>query len=205
MGAAVMRRVAGPALALLALCLAAGAVVAKVQTDKVTVSGPGLEVTVEVTDRAALDALALTQFADLREPVEPPANAGSGYTVLRFFRASNVAGRAARPATLLDPAEEIQFQREQGYRPIDRVRYHPDAAGGRGYLFYEHLNLNVMVPYEGNWYRVTAKGDAAMRRVLSEHGVQLEREQQTSTILLLALLASAGLLALARRHARANR
>ena len=199
------------AILLLALSLAAGAAVAKVQTAKITVSGPGLEGTVEVTDRVALEALEITQFADLKNAVEPPANSGPGYTVMRFYREGEEEGGAApRPARLLSPADEVGFQREQGYRLIDRVRYHPDPAGGRGYLFYEHLNLNVMVPYEGNWYRVTAEGDVTMRRVLADHGVQLEREpagkwRGIGIGLALVLLGSGALLALGARHVRANR
>lgn len=113
------------------------------------------------------------RFEYFEQPIKPPEDIGPGYTLIRYFRDGEYAEQAEHPNALLDPAEEIQFQREQGFRPIDKVRYHPDPAGDPGYIFYVHLNLNIIVPYEGNWYRATKVGDATIRDVLAENHVPL--------------------------------
>lgn len=155
--------------------LATGAAWAKNKTtaERITITGPGMTRTIEVTDLVTLQKLSLMRFENFEQPVEPPEGIGPGYTIIRYFWTDGYGELAEHPDALLDPAEEIQFQREQGFRPIDKVRYHPDPNGGLGYVFYEHLNLNILVPYEGNWYQATEVGDETIRRVLAENEVSL--------------------------------
>ena len=155
--------------------LAVGVTWAKGKTtaERITITGPGMTRTIVVTDLVTLQKLSLMRFEDFEQPIEPPEYVGPGYTIIRYFRDGEYVDQAEHPTALLDPAEERQFQREQGFRPIDKVRYHPDPAGGPGYIFYVHLNLNIIVPYEGNWYRATKVGDATIRGVLVENDVPL--------------------------------
>lgn len=159
--------------------LTAGAARAKITTARITISGPGLTRTIEVTDLVTLQKLSPERFEDTAQPVNPPQDLGPGFTLIRYYRPDGYVEPAERPNALLDPAEEIQFQREQGFRPIDQVRYHPDPSDGPGYVFYEHYNLNVIVPYEGNWYRATEVGEATIRDVLAENDVSLTDEKTT--------------------------
>ncbi len=151
----------------------------KTTAERITITGPGMTTTIEVTDLITLQKLSLMNFEDFEQPIEPPEDIGPGYTIIRYFRDGEYVEQAEHPNALLDPAEEILFQREQGFRPIDKVRYHPDPTGGSGYIFYIQLNLNIIVPYEGNWYRATEVGDATIRGVLAENGVSLPVENVT--------------------------
>ncbi|MAU00711.1 MAG: hypothetical protein CL608_26500 [Anaerolineaceae bacterium] len=187
--------------------LTAGNARAKITTARITISGPGMTRTIEVTDLVTLQKLSPERLEDTEHPVNPPEDLGPGFTVIRYYRPDGYVEPVERPSVLLDSAEEIQFQREQGFRPIDQVRYHPDPSGGPGYIFYEHYNLNVIVPYEGNWYRATEVGEATIRGVLAENDVSptdekttiqlwlAEGENRGSGLLLIAV--SGGLLVLA--------
>ena len=145
----------------------------KTTAERITITGPGMTTTIVVTDIVTLQKLSLMSFEDFEQPIEPPEDIGPGYTIIRYFRDGEYVEQAEHPNALLDPAEEILFQREQGFRPMDKVRYHPDPTGGSGYIFYIQLNLNIIVPYEGNWYRATEMGDAMIRGVLAENDVSL--------------------------------
>lgn len=163
--------------------------------------------TIEVTDLVTLQKLSPERLEDTEHPVNPPEDLGPGFTVIRYYRPDGYVEPVERPSVLLDSAEEIQFQRKQGFRPIDQVRYHPDPSGGPGYIFYEHYNLNVIVPYEGNWYRATEVGEATIRGVLAENDVSPTDEKTTMQLwlaegenrgaVLLLIVVSGGLLVLA--------
>jgi hypothetical protein len=156
-------------------CLTAGITSAKSKTtaERITITGSGLTKTIQVTDPVTLQNLSLMRLENFEQPIEPPENIGPGYTIIRYFHDGENTQQTEHPNALLDTAEEVQFQRQQGFRPIDKVRYHPDPAGDLGYIFYEQLNLNIIVPYEGNWYRATKVGDATIQHVLSENDVLL--------------------------------
>lgn len=151
----------------------------KTTAERITITGPGMTTTITVTDLVTLQKLSLMSFEDFDQPIEPPEDIGPGYTIIRYFRDGENVEQAEHPNALLDPAEEVLFQREQGFRPIDKVRYHPDPDGGSGYIFYIQLNLNIIVPYEGNWYRATEMGDATIRDVLAENNVSLPVKNKT--------------------------
>jgi hypothetical protein len=148
----------------------------KTTAERITITGPGMTTTIVVTDIVTLQKLSLMSFENFEQPIEPPEGVGPGYTIIRYFRDGEYVEQAEHPDAVLDPAEEILFQREQRFRPIDKVRYHPDPTGGSGYIFYIQLNLNIIVPYEGNWYRATDMGDATIRGVLAENDVSLPVE-----------------------------
>src|SRR5919108_5584670 len=53
--------------------------------DKATISGPGLKGEVEITDKAALAALALGTMEDFKQgPIAAP-QVGEGYVITRYF------------------------------------------------------------------------------------------------------------------------
>lgn len=160
--------------------LTAGAVRAKgITTARITITGPGMTRTIEVTDLVTLQKLSPQRFEDVDQPVNPPQDLGPGFTIIRYYRPDGYVEPAEHPNALLDPAEERQFQWKQGFLPIDQVRYHPDLSGGLGYIFYEHYNLNAIVPYQGNWYRATEMGQTTIQRVLTENNVSLTDEKTT--------------------------
>jgi hypothetical protein len=165
----------------------------KTTAERITITGPGMTETIVVNELVTLQKLSLMSFEDFEQPIEPPEDIGPGYTIIRYFRDGEYVEQAEHPNALLDPAEEIQFQREQGFRPIDKVRYHPDPAGDLGYIFYVQLNLNIIVPYEGNWYQATKVGDTTIQRVLAENDVSLPTENVT---MYSSIVISGGLLCL---------
>jgi hypothetical protein len=148
----------------------------KTTAERITITGPGMNTTIVVTDIVTLQKLSLMSFEDFEQPIEPPEDIGPGYTIIRYFRDGEYVEEVEHPNALFDPAEEIMFQREQGFRPMDKIRYHPDPTGGSGYIFYIQLNLNIIVSYEGNWYRATEMGDETIRGVLAENDVSLPVE-----------------------------
>jgi hypothetical protein len=75
-------------------------------------------------------------------PLDEPAGLGEGYTL------------------------ERQFQNGRAFQSFDRVTYFPDPNGERGYVRYEGI-VNGWSDYDGKWFRATAKGDAAMRRIIA--------------------------------------
>ncbi|MDX1614111.1 MAG: hypothetical protein R3300_07345 [Candidatus Promineifilaceae bacterium] len=162
-----------------ALLVLSGLIVGEIQAkgkttaERITIAGPNLEQTIVVEELVRLQKLSLMSLEDFEQTVQPPADIGPGWTVIRYYREGGYVQETAHPDAVLEAAEEVVFQRTQGFRPIDKVRYHADPDGGPGYIYYIQLNLNIIVPYEGNWYRATAEGDAIMREVLAEHDVTL--------------------------------
>jgi len=55
---------------------------------------------------------------------------------------------------------------------FDRVRYYPDPAGGRGFVYYVGI-INGSSEYDGHWYYASAGGEQALRSILTEYGVSL--------------------------------
>jgi hypothetical protein len=106
---------------------------------RLVISGGGLAEPVESTEPALLGFWSFSDFPTMQ--VAPPTVAGEGYAI----------------------------ERHSGHGPSawDRLRYYPNASGVGGYLFYEGL-LNGASRYDGQWYLVSAAGDAALRRILAE-------------------------------------
>ncbi len=123
--------------------------------DRATISGPGLQGEIEITDKAILAALQLGAFEDFAHgPIAAPQVSGEGYTIKRWFYGG-----------------EFNFA---------TLHYYPDPAGGNGYVRWDdgpdltgdHTEFN------GQWLRVTDKGDAAMRKLLPSLGVTSANKPQ---------------------------
>ncbi|HBY92719.1 MAG TPA: hypothetical protein DEP84_01955 [Chloroflexi bacterium] len=121
---------------------------AKGPPDKVTITGPGLKNAIEITNRELLPAFGLAEFEDVRSGTIEVPKVGEGYEITSYFKSGST------------------------YRAFDRARYHPDPAGGRGYVFYIGI-VNGWSEYDGKWFHVSEQGEQAMQRILAEHGVQL--------------------------------
>jgi hypothetical protein len=146
-----LRRLFGLILSALALLVVIrDPAMAKGPADKVTVNGPGLKREIEVTAAGALQALSIGQLEDFKSPIAAPSEVGPGYELTRYYK---------------DKGDFIAF---------DHVRYHPDPAGGRGYVIYLGLT-NGRSEYDGQWFRATAQGEQALQHLLTENGVRQGR------------------------------
>jgi hypothetical protein len=126
--------------------------------DRATISGPGIDGTVEITDPKALAALKLGAMEDLNAgPIAPPRVTGDGYTITRYF--------------------------DGGTFNFASLRYYPSATG-QGYLYFEdgpQLQGNH-TPFNGKWLAATPSGDAAMKQVLNNLGVSLNGPAQGNSL-----------------------
>jgi hypothetical protein len=118
---------------------------AKGQVSKVTVSGPRLKGVVEVTDTALLAGLSLGELESFGKPLDTLPALGEGYEIARYLQ-------------------------EPGQKPFlfDRVHYFPSLTDETGYIYFDGLEGNAWSDYDGNWYRATTKGDAAVRSLLAK-------------------------------------
>jgi hypothetical protein len=119
--------------------------------DKVTISGPGLAGTFDVTDREALRSLGVGIFfawEEQRQAIVAPA-VGEGYELVRYHNMANGS--------------------------FDRLRYYPSTPGGAGTIYYvgptsggqamaHALGLDARA---GRWFVATSQEDAAMRHTLT--------------------------------------
>jgi hypothetical protein len=157
-----LRRLFGLILSALALLVVVkDPALAKGPADKVTVNGPGLKREIAITDAQDLQALSMGQLVDFNNPVAAPGEIGPGYELTRYYE---------------DKANFIAF---------DHVRYHPDPADGRGYVFYIGL-VNGWSEYDGKWFHATTQGEQALQRILAENGVQLDQAAWPVALLILA-------------------
>lgn len=123
---------------------------AKGTPDLVTVIGPGLDGEINVTDRDLRSALSLGGFWDLTTEsiAAPDLDEDTSYLVTS------------------------RNKRGAGYQSWDHMRYYPHPAGERGYVLYVGL-ANGWSEYDGNWFRISRRGENAIRTVLAEHGIRL--------------------------------
>jgi hypothetical protein len=119
--------------------------------DKVTISGPGLAGTVDVTDRETVRSLGVDVFfgwSAQRQAIVAPA-VGEGYELVRYYNAANGS--------------------------FDHLRYYPSAPGGAGTIYYvgptsgnqgvaQVLGLDARV---GQWFVATPQEDAAIQHTLT--------------------------------------
>ena len=190
-----MRRwlIAVPLALTAVLTVAVGPSAAKGQVDKIVLSGPGIEGKVSLTDRRLLRELNMGVLEDMGSGRRMRApRSGDGYELTRYFREPAVRNRPPR------------------YARFGTVRYYPPEKGGRGYVFHESTTGALRANwYDGAWFRATAAGDRAMRRVLARHVVPKESsagiDGNVVLIAALGLLAGLGFLALRRAGARQAR
>lgn len=141
-----------PVLMALALFLCTGtAAFAKETPAKVTVADPGIAKPIDITTPATLQVLGLNRLEDFGSPAGAPTGASPGYDLTRYVRS------------------------DTGLRPFDRVRYVPDPAGGRGYVYYAGV-VGGSSSTDGLWFRASAEGERALRAALTAHGARLSSE-----------------------------
>ncbi len=140
------------AIVLILSLLPCGVALAKGPPSKTTISGPSLAGEVEVTDPELLQAFSFFQFARVDRKIEPPLEPGEGYLVTRYV------------------------QDRGKLRAWDRAIYYPSPKGEPGIIFLEGLIGPSYSQFDGHWYRASADGDAAMRKILTEHKATAARE-----------------------------
>jgi hypothetical protein len=163
-------------LALAALCLFAVPVaVARplcpvcMPPDKVTVQGPGIAGTPEITDGAVLAALAVTTIPGLDSPTTPAQPvSGASYEITRFYN----LGTMGWPSYWTDG--------------FDHFRYFPGTPGRAGVILYEGptpgdtahmasaLGLDALT---GKWLAATPQQDAALQALVASATSAVSRQQ----------------------------
>jgi hypothetical protein len=120
--------------------------------NKVTISGPGIDGTLEVKDTNVTGSLGMEQFFGWRDqhriPIDPPANPGVGYDLIRTW---------------------------QDLAASDHLRYYPNSSGA-GYIFYtrDSLELAKQIDMEymlDHWFAATTAEDASMHRLFKSINV----------------------------------
>ncbi len=129
---------------------------------KVTISGPGIDGTLEVKDAKVAASLSVDQFFDAenRKPIDPPANPGAGYDLYR------------------------SWDYESAHFGNDHLRYYFNASGA-GTIFYtqDSLELAKQIGMENmidHWFAATASEDAIMQRVFKS--INVTPQASTSTV-----------------------
>jgi hypothetical protein len=152
--------------ALAALCLFAAPVTSArplcpvcMPPDKVTISGPDMTGTLEITDSAVLAALGVTTIPGLDTPVKAAQPVGGdGYEITRFYN----LGTAGWPSYWADG--------------FDHFRYFPGTSGRAGVILYEGptpgdtahmasaLGLQALT---GKWLAATPQQDAVLQALVA--------------------------------------
>src|SRR6185436_3946319 len=140
-------------LAVLVLALIAipmGVALAK-QIGRVTISGPGLDKPIEISDHDLANQLGPGQLDNFEASVSKPAQPGDTYfTIDRDY---------------LDETGTVIAS--------DHLRYYPDAATGHGLILYEGMDNGGESSNTGRWFKAGASGEAVLLKILAENGVAL--------------------------------
>jgi hypothetical protein len=124
--------------------------------EKVLISGPGIEGSVEVKDAQALAIFRLGYLEDLEAespmpPLSPaPPQFGAGYKIVRFFYGG-----------------DFDFA---------RLTYYPHASGERGYLYFEDgpMLQGDHTPYNQTWLYAKPDAEKKLRALLKPLGAKLD-------------------------------
>lgn len=122
---------------------------AKGPADRVTITGPGLDEMIDITDPDIVEPLSMVMLEDFEQSINMPERLGPGYELTRYFRLEDGT-----------------------YRPFDQVAYYPNLYGGSGYVNYIGI-VNGWSGYDGEWFRAREEADRLMRQVLFEHDILL--------------------------------
>jgi hypothetical protein len=127
--------------------------------DKVTIQGPGMTATLDITDSAVLAALGVTTIPGLDTPVKAAQPVrGASYEITRFYN----LGTAGWPSYWADG--------------FDHFRYFPGTSGRAGVILYEGptpgdtahmasaLGLQALT---GKWLTATPQQDAALQALVA--------------------------------------
>jgi hypothetical protein len=127
--------------------------------DKVTIQGPGMTATLEITDGAVLAALGVTTIPGLDTPTKAAQPVGgAGYEITRFYN----LGTAGWASYWTDG--------------FDHFRYFPGTSGRAGVILYEgptpgdteHMASAVGVEaLTGKWLAATPEQDAALQALVA--------------------------------------
>lgn len=130
---------------------------AKGPPDKATISGPGLAGEITITNPTMLNELGFYSFEQVEENnrrgIEAPPNVSEGYLITRYV--ANPGGKT--------------------FRAWDKLHYYPNAVDGRGVIFLDGLIGDAYSEFDGRWFRASASGDAMLRKLLTEQGVQVDQ------------------------------
>ncbi|HXF84258.1 MAG TPA: hypothetical protein VNK49_02625 [Anaerolineales bacterium] len=111
---------------------------AKGNFDYITVKGPGITGEITITNPALTkDFFAFADFS--KGSIEPPADPGQGYQILRVYVVDN---------------------KDQ---PFDQLHYYPYT----GYVYYDGL-LNGSSDYDGKWYIANPSAEEPFRAALAQ-------------------------------------
>lgn len=172
-----VRRTLFAGLVLAALLIPVQVTLAKGPPSKITISGPGIEGEIEITDPEMLEPFSFYQFNDLERRTDAPADPGTGYTITRYILDN-------------DGAELIAW---------DTLTYYP-REGELGLIYFDGLNPEFgATGGQGMWYLATPEGDAAMRDILAgaSPGSAAPSAASSRVLTLGPLAALAGLIAAA--------
>jgi hypothetical protein len=111
----------------------------------VTINGCYLPFSFEVTDPSLTDFFSFSEFS--KAHIHTPTTVQQGYEITRYMRD--------------DSGVLIAW---------DRLHYYPDHQAAGGTIFYDGL-IGGGSEYDGKWYRASAEGDAAMRRLLAANAI----------------------------------
>ena len=117
---------------------------AKGAPDKVTISGPGIDGEIEVTDVLLLEVFGFYRFNDMGNKVSKPIMVGDGYVITRFI------------------------SHEDRMIAWDKVTYYHSQDGDNGVLFFNGLLQGMSTEGQGYWYLATEEGDKIMERILAQ-------------------------------------
>ncbi len=138
-------------LALICSLMISVMVSAKGGFDYLTITGPGLKDSAQVTDTALTeDFFAFANFYEDR--TKPPADPGVGYEILRYYE------------------EGI------GARAFDRLHYYPES----GFVFYDGIE-NGESEYDGGWYTANPAIKPIVESALGLQAVQAASPPRTES------------------------
>lgn len=117
-----------------------------------TISGPGIQGEVSLSDPEAISKMTQIRFFDTTSFVKPPENLGQGYNLTAYL---NLDGKIV---------------------PWLQMVYYPAAEGQSGYMHWTgRLNGDTMqLNPSDEWSRVPPTVSRGFRDLLSEHGVRLQ-------------------------------
>jgi hypothetical protein len=132
---------------LLMALLAASFVQAKGPPTKISVAGPGLNGTLEITDPNLVDGLGLGALENTRtmRASQPPEVSGEGYEMQRFYCTESGSCHA-----------------------FDRLHYYLNLTGDTDHIFYDGL-VEGSSEYDGKWFEVTVEAQKRMRNLLDSY------------------------------------
>lgn len=128
---------------------------------KVIVSGGGLISEIEITDPALLGFGSLMAIPNALNPA--PQVTGEGYLITRYEQKSN--------------GEYVAW---------DSLRYYPNTANGRGYVFYIGL-VNGSSEYDGHWFYAVSSDEVLFQKIVHTQGTSSSEATATKSLLLLGL------------------